>query len=271
MKRLKIGIIGCGAIGKTIALYCAKHMRADVAVSALFDIDQTKAKSLREKLSGRPRIAKSIEALVRSCDLVLESASVAASASALRQAVALGKDIMIMSSGGIVNRQDLLNQARKKGCRVFIPSGAVIGLDGLKAASLEDITDVTLTTRKPAEGLKDAPYVVKNRIDLDSLKGETLIFEGSAAEAIKAFPKNINVSATLSMAALGPRKTRVRIISSPAYTKNIHEIEVRGGFGNFFARTENVPTPDNPKTSYMAVLSAIATLRGVVDSVRIGT
>jgi len=147
----------------------------------------------------------------------------------------------------------------------------VLGLDGVKAARLGAITEVTLTTRKPPAGLKGAPYIEEKGIDLDAIKDEELIFEGAAGEAIKAFPKNVNVSATLSLAGIGAEKTKVRIICSPKYVRNSHEIELKGEAGTFFIRAENVPSPDNPKTSYLAVLSALATLKGIASAVRVGT
>jgi aspartate dehydrogenase len=179
---------------------------------------------------------------------------------------------MIMSIGGLLANLALFSLAKKKKCRVILPSGAICGLDGIKAASIGGIKKVTLTTRKPPQGLKGAPYVVKNNIDLDSITDEKVIFEGTAEEAVRGFPKNVNVSAMLSIAGLGPQKTRVRIITAPQYTRNMHEIEVEGKFGRLVTRTENVPFPDNPRTSFLAALSAVATLKQILDdTIKIGT
>lgn len=137
----------------------------------------------------------------------------------------------------------------------------------IKKTAMEE----TITTRKAPRSIKGAPYLLENNIDVEKITRETLVFEGNALDAVKGFPKNINVSALLSISGIGPEKTKVRIIVSPKYTKNIHEIEVNGKAGTIRTRTENVPSPDNPKTSYLAVLAAIASLRGYFDSVRIGT
>ncbi|NQT06252.1 MAG: DUF108 domain-containing protein, partial [Candidatus Omnitrophica bacterium] len=200
-----------------------------------------------------------------------ESASAAAVPEILKKAINAGKDIMVMSVGGLVADEDLIGLAKKSGSTLYIPSGAICGLDGVKAAAMKGIEEAILTTRKPPKGLKDAPYINKKAIDLDSLKSDKVIFDGTAQEAVREFPKNINVSAVLSLAGIGAKKTRVRIICSPGQKSNIHEIEVKGEFGKLTARTENVPSPNNPKTSFLAALSAIATLKGIVENIKIGT
>lgn len=161
--------------------------------------------------------------------------------------------------------------AREKNCRIYLPSGALTGLDGVKSAAVGRIDSVTLTTRKPPAGLSGAPYLAREGIDLSSLREEKVIFEGSAEEAVEGFPRNINVAATLSLAGIGVAKTRVRIIADPKISRNIHEIEVEGEFGRLISRTENLPSPSNPKTSLLAIFSAIATLKSLASPVRIGT
>lgn len=259
MDRIKVGIVGYGAIGSTLAKYCENELSDKVKLIGIYDIDKKKA------------TIKSLDQLIKECDMVIEAASVNIASEVLEKAIKAKKDVMIMSTGGVVGKEDLLDLARKNNCRVYFPSGAICGLDGIKAASLRKVNSVTLTTKKPPQGLRGAPYIEKKGIDLDSIKTEELIFEGSASEAVKAFPKNINVSASLSLAGLGVDETKVKIICSPGSKKNIHEIELDGESGTLFIKTENIPSPDNPKTSFLAVLSAMATLRGIIDSVRIGT
>jgi aspartate dehydrogenase len=145
------------------------------------------------------------------------------------------------------------------------------GIDGLKSASVGKIDSVTLTTRKPPKGLEGAPYIMKNNINLSLIKEETVIFNGTAGEAVNGFPQNVNVAAILSLAGLGAANTRVRIVTSPDYTKNVHEVEIKSRSGVITTRTENVPSKINPKTSQLAVFSAIATLKGAVNTVKMGT
>ena len=119
----------------------------------------------------------------------------------------------------------------------------------------------TLTTRKPPKGLSGAPYLVQQGIDVDNLTEPKVVFEGNALEAVKAFPANVNVAAALSLAGIGPVETRVRVIADPRATSNSHEVVAEGAFGRLQAMTENMPSPRNPKSSYLASLSACAELR----------
>lgn len=258
-RKLKIGIVGGGAIGSALAEFCSKELAGAVELAGVYDLDKTRSNF------------GSLKDLINSSDLVVEAASAKAAPGVMREAVKAGKDIMIMSTGGIVNETGLLESAGKAGCKVYFPSGAICGLDGVKAVSLNRVRSVTLTTKKPPKGLEGAPYLKEKGIDLSSLKGDKVVFEGTALEAVKAFPKNINVSAALSLAGIGAERTRVRIVCSPGAKANIHEIEVDGESAKLFMRTENIPSPGNPKTSYLAVSSAMAAIKGIIDSVRVGT
>jgi len=270
MKKLKVGIIGCGTIGSEIARACFSKLKNKVELSGLCDIDNGKAAELSRSLKGNVSVMKTTELIKRS-QLIVEAASGSVSAKIASSCVAAGKDCLIMSVGGLIGKESIFNRAEKSGVRVFIPSGAISGIDGLKSAMVGRVDSVTLTTRKPPKGLAGAPYVKENNIDLSAIKSETVIFEGTAAEAVKAFPQNVNVSAVLSLAGIGAARTRVRIVTSPEYTANIHEIEITGESGSIKTRTENRPSKTNPKTSALAAYSAIATLEAVASSVRIGT
>ena len=270
MKRLKIGIIGCGVIGSALAKAIEERFSNLAELAAVSDLNKAKSRELINSLRNRPKIL-SIEELIDLTDLVIEAASKDISGDTAYQALSKGKDIMLMSVGGLVGREDILRLANQRFCRLYIPSGALSGLDGVKAASIGKISSVTLTTRKPPAGLEGAPYLLKNKIDLRSIEQETTLFEGTVLEAVQGFPRNINVAAALSLAGIGPNKTKVRIITSPAYKRNSHEVEVQGEFGTLITKTENLPSPRNPKTSFLAVLSAIATLKQILEYTKIGT
>lgn len=215
-----------------------------------------------------------IEDLIRSVDLVVESASQSAVSFIVPQALEAGCDVMILSVGALADkelREKLFELARKNNCKLYFPSGAVVGIDGLNSASSAGISSVTLTTRKPPSGLAGAPHIAALGIDLGKIEKETLLFEGPASEAVKAFPANVNVAATISLAGIGFEKTVVRVIADPSLSRNVHEIAVEGEFGKFTTRVENRPSPENPKTSYLAALSAISTLKKVLNPVQIGT
>lgn len=270
-KIVKIGIIGCGTIGSQLAKAIDEKFSHQAELFALCDIDRDKAQNLKRSSSSDPEIL-SIDELINSCDLIVETASAGVSYGIAQKALERSKDVMIMSVGGILDKaEQLFSLAQTKGSRIYLPSGALCGLDAVKSASVAQLTRVTLITRKPPQGLAGAPYLVKNKVDLAGIKEETIIFEGTASEAIKSFPKNVNVCAALSLAGIGPEKTKVKIITSPEYKTNSHEIEVEGDFGKLVSRTENLPSPENPKTSFLASLSAIATLKNILDVVKIGT
>ncbi len=270
MRRLKVGIVGCGVIGTELAKAIEDKLSQGAEVVALCDVDEAKASKVSESLKAKPQVL-SIEDLVDTSDLIIEAASKEISAEVAHKALFEGKGVMIMSVGGLIGHQDLFDLANQKGVHIHIPSGALCGLDGVKSASIGKIRSCTLTTYKPPEGFRGAPYVIKHKIDLDAIKEETVLFEGSATEAVEGFPKNINVAASLSLAGIGPELTKVRIVTSPNFERNSHEVTVEGEFGSLTARTDNVPSPQNPRTSFLAVLSAIATLKGILESVRIGT
>ncbi|MFA5068841.1 MAG: aspartate dehydrogenase domain-containing protein [Candidatus Omnitrophota bacterium] len=272
MAKKKIGIVGCGAIGS----YLAKRVRSDLSgsarLSAFCDLDNDKALKLSRCFRPTPAVV-CFDRLVDLCDIVIEASAPESSFDFAEKALKKKKDIMLMSIAGILDRSGrLFDLARKKKARIILPSGAICGLDALKGAMMGGIKKVSLTTRKPPKGLKGAPFIESNNIDLDSIARETVIFEGPASHAIRAFPKNINVSALLSIAGLGPKKTLVKIITSPEYQVNSHELSIEGDFGKIVCTAENAACAENPKTSFFACLSAFSALKQALDNyVKIGS
>ncbi len=259
-----IGIVGCGAIGTAIARSVADGT-IPARLSAVCDIDVVKAQSLRGNLKKKPAVV-SLKKLVSVSDIVVESAGVGSVKEIAEECIRRKKTLLVMSVGYFLLDRKLLERARKKRCRILFPSGALAGIDALRAARLGGIESVTLKTTKPPCGLKGAPYIDAHRIDLDRLDGPTVVFSGSPVEAMKGFPKNINVSALLSLNGIGPNRTRVTIVADPHAERNMHEVEITGASGRIVTRTENVPSPTNPKTSYLAVLSAISMLQEICNS-----
>jgi aspartate dehydrogenase len=268
---LKIGLVGCGAIGNEIARAIDRgEISADLV--AICDRNVKKAERLIKSLKGRSKIAK-LDELVEMADIVVEAASQSAVPAVASAALSRGKDLMIMSVGALLDK-DLYSKverlARENECKVYLPSGAISGLDGLKSAGIDKIREITLTTTKNPAGFAGAPYVLEKEIDLEKISEATVIFEGPAEEAVKAFPANVNVAATLSLTAQG-KVVRVKIVADPGIKVNIHQITAKGDFGQITTRVENVPSPSNPRTSYLAALSAIATLRSIIEPVKVGT
>ena len=269
-KKLKIGIAGCGAIGSEVAKAVVTKFKDKAELVALFDINEDKAIRLSAELKKR-NLYCNLNALIKRSGLVVEATSQSASCDIVKKALDAHKAALMMSAGGILRRPGLSALAARKRTNLYIPTGAVAGIDGLSAARQGKVKKVTLTTTKPPRSFKGAPYIKEKKINLGAIKKDIVLFEGSANAAVRGFPANINVAATLSLAGIGAKKTRVRIIASPKVKRNIHEIEIEGDFGRIYTRAENVPSPRNPKTSYLAVLSAIATLDKITGNVKIGT
>jgi aspartate dehydrogenase len=270
-KKITVGIIGCGTIGSLLADACQGALRNRIRLVGLHDSDNVKAQALSARLKRRVAV-RSLKKLIQESDLIIEAASSKVSATIAEQALTAGKDIMVMSVGGLLAKsRKLFQKAEKKQCRMYIPSGAVCGIDGIKSAGIGTITSAVLTTRKPPRGLEGVPYLAERGIKVSAIKEDTVVFQGSAQEAVRRFPKNINVSAVVSLAGIGARRTRVKIIASPRAKRNTHEIELNGDFGTIYTRCENVPSKGNPKTSMLAALSAIATLKAITLPVHIGT
>lgn len=269
---LRVGVVGCGAIGSIICRALDTEIEG-AELTAIHEHHIENIESLCRELSCEPKIMR-ISEMVNEVDLVVESAAPAAVSQAAIPALENGCDVMILSEGALVDSDlldRLLSLAREHNCRIYLPSGAVAGIDGIKSASVAGIDSVTLTTTKPPKGLAGSPYVVENNIDLDSFNEPTVIFDGSASQAVKGFPANVNVAAAISLAGIGVDRTRVRIAVDPGADRNQHEIDVVGDFGRFSAKVENIPSPENPKTSYLAALSAVATLKKIASPLQIGT
>jgi len=273
---LGVGLVGCGAIGTVLAHAIDEGKAGDARLVYIYDLVFNKSKKLSEELSHKPRVAEDFRELIEceDIDLIIEAASQEAVRQYAIRTLKAGKDLMIMSVGALVDDKltsEIRHFTKSSKRKVYIPSGAIAGLDGLKAAAINRIDEVVLKTRKPPRGLMGAPYVEEEKIDLSKIKKPTTIYAGPAKEACKLFPENVNVAAALSLAGIGPEKTKVQIVADPTIQRNIHEIQVKGEFGRLIVRNENVVSLLNPKTSALAVFSAITTLKKITENFQIGT
>ncbi len=271
-RKKRLGIIGCGSIGSEIA-GAIDAGDIDVELFACSDLKKDSYYTMMKKLSKMdpPEFMEDKEELVKKCDLVVECASKKAVKNIFELIIKHKKEVLFLSVGGVLENMGLFEEAKKKKINVYIPSGAVIGLDGLEAAKYKGLKKVTLITRKPPKGFKGVKYLMDRDIDVSSIKTQTTVFKGNALTAVREFPANVNVAATLSLAGVGPENTNVKIVIDPFIRVNIHEIIVEGDFGRFKVVTENMPSPNNPKTSYLTALSTIVMLKGIVEPIHIGT
>jgi len=259
---LNLGIIGCGNIGRTIIM-AIDEGKIDCKVIGVFDVNKYGYNILPDKIKKHVKFFDDFEEFINTdSNLILEAASQQAVKAYAVSVLKRNKNLMLMSVGALVDKnlfEEITQIARAKNLKIYIPSGAVVGIDGVKAAMLGGIENVTLTTRKNPKGLG---------ITTDE---EKILFDGNASEAVGKFPKNINVAATLSLAGIGFEKTNVKIIADPNVRENIHEIRIKGKFGEILTVAKNLPSPDNPKTSYLASLAAIACLKKITSEIEIGT
>lgn len=270
IKKPKVGIVGCGAIGKAIAHWVEKKFHRHATLRYLCDHQPEKARCLERELRSSVKILP-LGQLIQKSDLIIEVASAAISNEIVELGLKHHKLMLIMSVGGLLVSDRWFRLARKSRGRVWIPSGAIAGVDGLAAARNSKIRRIRLITRKPPQGLQGAPYFKKKPFPVLRGKKEACVFRGSARRAVRCFPRNINVAAILSLAGIGARKTQVEIWTSRRYQFNEHEILVEGDFGRIRTVTSNVPSPENPKTSHLAILSAVAVLKKIFSSIEIGT
>ena len=263
-----IGIVGCGAIGRAI-LREADAGRLGVAVAGVTSRTEETAQAFLETLDAPPPYLARGELIDRS-SLLIETAGGQVVPELAREAFGAGKDLMVISIGALLEHPQVIDLARSTRCRLYAPSGAIAGLDGIKSACAGAVDSVTMVSRKPPRALEGAPYLVENEISLDGLEEEELLFHGPAREACRGFPSNLNVSAAVSLAGIGPDRTMVSIVAVPGLERNCHDIEVEGEFGLLRVHIENIPS-ENPKTGRLTALSIIRSVRDVVDPVKIGT
>ncbi|MDR7419630.1 MAG: aspartate dehydrogenase [Armatimonadota bacterium] len=267
---MQIGLAGFGAIGRRVAVLVEQGLPgAALAAITSRDLDSARA-SARELLRNVPPVTSLDEAVARA-DVIVEAAPAAAFPAIAAAVLGRGKTLLAVSVGALLDRQEEYTAAAARhGGRIHIASGAIGGLDAIAAAREGRIESVTMVTRKPPRGLAGAPYLEQHRIDVMALEQPAVVFDGTAREATRGFPANVNVAVAVSLAGIGPDRTRVRIIADPTVTRNTHDVEVTGDFGRLTVHIENTPSA-NPRTGVLTAQSVVATLRKLISPVRIGT
>lgn len=263
-----VAIAGLGAIG----LPLARALDAGVDGLTLIAVaarDHAKARTSLAGFRTRPRIV-GLAALAEA-DIVVEAAPAAMFEQIAMAAIEAGRILVPASVGALLPRLHLIARAKATGARVIVPTGALLGLDAVRAAAEGPVESVTMVTRKPPGGLAGAPYLEQHGIDVRGLTAPLLVFEGNAFDAAAGFPANVNVAAALALAGIGPTRTRVEIWADPAVTRNTHTIRVEAEAARFTMTIENVPSEDNPRTGKLTALSVLTCLRGLVSTLKVGS
>ncbi|MEM7022142.1 MAG: aspartate dehydrogenase [Pseudomonadota bacterium] len=266
---LRVAVAGFGAIGGALA-QCLDRGMPGLRLSAVSARDHQKARARMSDLS-QPVPVLSLGELAAHAEVVVECAPAAVFRDVAAPAIEAGRIFVPASVGQLLVNEDLLALAKETGARIIAPTGALLGLDAVRAAAEGTIHSVTMVTRKPPGGLAGAPYLDQNNIVLDGLTAPLKVFDGNAREGARGFPANVNVAAALSLAGIGPDRTRLEIWADPAVTRNTHRIVVEADSARFEMAIENVPSEANPRTGKITALSVIAALRGLTATLKVGT
>jgi len=266
---LQVAIGGFGAIGKVVARHLDRGIDG-LTLAAVSARDRVRAQA---EIAGFARSVPVVPlvTLWEHADLIVECAPAVLLRELAEPALAHGRHVMVLSCGALLDNHDLVELARRHGGRILVPSGALLGLDAVAAAAESVILSVHMVTRKPPRGLLGAPYLEENAIDIAELSEPKRVFAGTAREAARGFPANVNVVAALALAGIGPDRTTIEIWADPTVTRNVHRIEVEAEAARFSLQIENVPSAENPRTGRLTALSVIAALKKLSSPLAIGT
>jgi aspartate dehydrogenase len=268
-RELRVAVGGMGGIGSVVV----RRLHEGIPGLRLAAVSARDAGRARERLAaiGAEAEVVGLADLAGLADIVVECVPSACFRTIAAPAVERGRRFMPLSVGALLEHFDLVARARETGARIHVPTGALIGLDAVRAAAEGTIRSVRMVTRKPPRGLAGAPYLEANKISVEGLAAPLRVFEGSAREGARGFPANVNVAAALSLAGIGPDRTRLEIWADPALERNTHRIEVEADSARFSMAIENIPSDENPRTGRITALSVVAALRGLVAELRVGT
>ena len=269
-QNLRVAIAGLGAIGMRVA------RAVDQGQIDGFDLTAVSAKhkdAAAQKLAdfNAPPPVVDIETLADLADVIVECAPAAVFESLARPVIAKGRILMPLSVGALLSHPDLPDLARDTGAKIIVPTGAIIGLDTVRAMAVGKIHAVTLETRKPPNGLAGAPHLAENNIDISNLTEPLCVFEGTARQAAIGFPANVNVAAALALAGLGPDETMVKVWADPTVDRNVQSVSIQSDSGEATMTIRNIPSVENPRTGRIVANSVIATLKRMTAPLIAGT
>ena len=268
-KPLRVGIAGLGAVGLEVAKRLLDGDVPGLTLTAVAVRDADKARRLLPQIGDLVAL-RTVSALADDCDVVVECLPPALFRETAIAAIDKGRLFMPLSVAQLLENGDLVERAKEKGARILVPTGALIGLDAVRAAAEGTIHSVKMVTRKPPAGLEGAPYLKEHNISVANLSKPLKVFDGSAREGARGFPTNVNVAAALSLAGIGPDRTTLEIWADPTVTRNTHTITVDADTMRFTMTIENVPSA-NPRTGRSVAPSTIAALRGLVSELKVGS
>jgi aspartate dehydrogenase len=271
--RLRVAIAGFGAIGRVVAEHLDGKLRGGIDGLDLAAVSARDIARAERAMAGfaRPAPVVPLARLGDEADIVVECAPAAMLRDIAEPALAQGRTLIVLSCGALLDNYDLVQLAERHGGRILVPTGALLGLDAVQAAAVGEISRVHMITRKPPDGLDGAPYLIAHGLSVLGIREPRCVFTGSAREAARGFPANVNVAAALALAGIGPDRTTIEIWADPAIDRNIPRIEVEADAVRLSMQIENVPSIENPKTGRLTPLSVVALLRKLSSPLAIGT
>jgi aspartate dehydrogenase len=267
---LRLAVAGLGAIGMTVARAVDAGRVPGITLAAVSAKDEARA-AFRVADFGHPPRVRALGDLAREADVIVECAPAAVFEAVARPAVAAGRILMPLSVGALLDHMDLVDEAARTGARIMVPTGALIGLDTVRAMAVGTIHQVRLETRKPPRGLEGAPYLAENAISLDGLTEPKLVFRGNARQAARGFPANVNVAAALALAGVGPEATEVEVWAVPGLDRNRQSVTIRSDAGEATMTIANIPSDENPRTGRIVANSVIAALTRLTAPLVVGS
>jgi aspartate dehydrogenase len=267
---ITIGICGLGAIGMRVAGAIDAGRIEGMRLVAVAAQDAARATARVAGFAVPPPVVAAGQ-LAELAEVVVDCAPAAAFDAVADPAIEAGRTLVTVSVAALLERMDLVERARRTGGRIVVPSGAILGLDAVRAMAEGEIVSVTLETRKPPRGLAGAPHLVSNGIEIEGLTEPKLVFSGTAREAARGFPANVNVAAALSLAGVGPDRTTVEVWADPGVDRNVQSVRIVSEFGEAEMTIRNVPSAENPRTGRIVAPSIVACLRRMTAPLVAGT
>ncbi len=273
-KTMRVALLGGGTIARLVLQQVHGGGLSGIEIVAIAGRNGSSRGAGLAREFGVPYVTGRAALLSTRPAAIVEAASHEAVREHLVALLGAGVNVVVLSAGALVDdslRLAAEEAAKRSGALLYVPSGGIGGLDALKTACLAGVDEASIEVAKPPAAWKGIRYVEARNIDLDRLDRALTLFEGPAREGVPHFPQNVNIAAVLSLAGIGWDRTRLKVVADPALTLNTHTIRVSGRAGTFTVVLENVPAPDNPKTSWLACYSALAALRSLESRVRYGT
>jgi len=266
----KLGVVGLGAIGMKVASLVDEGRLPGLSLTGIWSGSREKTLRAAASLSSQPATLEPRE-MAYACDIIVECAPTDAFPGIARPVIEARRTLVTVSGAAVLANPELIELAKTRGARIILATGALLGLDALRAAAEGHIHSVSIVTRKPPISLTGAPYLTERGVDVIALKEPKRVFTGTAEEGAAGFPSSVNVAAAVGLAGIGAKLTQLEIWADPSLDRNTHVIRVDSDSSRFEMQIENIPSNENPRTGKITALSVIAALRGELASFRVGS